>query len=66
MIVLDSRYVAPLRDPADLAVLQTADWGGADLLVTNDGDFYDPAVILFCGERGISVCDEVSMLARFL
>jgi len=66
MIVLDSRYLAPLRDANDLAVLQTADWGAADVLVTNHGDFYDPAVILFCGERGIDVCDEVSRLALLL
>jgi predicted nuclease of predicted toxin-antitoxin system len=63
MIVLDSRYLAPLRDANDLAVLQTADRGQADILCTNDGDFYDSAVISFCGARGIDVCDEVSLLA---
>jgi predicted nuclease of predicted toxin-antitoxin system len=66
MIVLDSRYLAPLRDANDLAVLQTADWGEADVLVTSDSDFYDPAVIWFCAERGIDVCDEVSLLARLI
>jgi putative PIN family toxin of toxin-antitoxin system len=63
MIVLDSRYLAPLRDANDLAVLQTADRGQADILCTNDGDFYDSAVISFCEARGIGVCDEVSLLA---
>jgi hypothetical protein len=64
MIVLDSRYSAPLRDASDLAVLQTADFGEADMIVTSDADFYDPAVISFCGEHGVEVCDEVSLLAR--
>jgi len=62
VVVLDSRYSAPLRDANDLAVLQTADRG--DALCTSDRDFYDPAVISFCGARGIGVCDEVSLLAR--
>jgi putative PIN family toxin of toxin-antitoxin system len=66
MVILDSRYLAPLRDANDLAVLQTADRGGADILCTSDRDFNDPAVISFCGARGIGVCDEVSLLARLI
>jgi putative PIN family toxin of toxin-antitoxin system len=66
MVILDLRYLAPLRDANDLAVLQTADLGRADVLVTNDGDFYDPSVISFCEERGIEVCDEVALLARLI
>jgi predicted nuclease of predicted toxin-antitoxin system len=58
--------LAPLRDANDLAILQTADRGGADILCTSDRDFYDPAVISFCKAKGISVCDEVSLLARLI
>jgi putative PIN family toxin of toxin-antitoxin system len=64
MIILDSQYSAPLRDANDLAVLQTADRGEADVLCTSDGDFYDQAVSSFCAARGIAVCDEISLLAR--
>jgi putative PIN family toxin of toxin-antitoxin system len=64
MVDLNCSYVAPLRDPSDLMVLQTADEGDADLLVTADPDFYDDAVLCFCQERGIDVCTERMALAR--
>lgn len=64
LVILDPRYRAPLRDPSDLVVLQTADRGMADVLCTNDGDFRDPAVVAFCGGRGIEICDEISLLTR--
>jgi putative PIN family toxin of toxin-antitoxin system len=66
MVILDSRYLAPLRDASDIAILQTADRGGADILCTSDRDFYDSNVISFCGAKGIGVCDEVSLLARLI
>ena len=66
IVILDSQYSAPMRDANDLAVLQTADRGEADVLCTNDSDFYDPTVRSFCGARGIDVCDEVSLLARLI
>lgn len=64
VVMLDGRYVAPLRDPSDLVVLQTAERGRADVLCSNDGDFHDPAVVAFCAARGIEVCDEAALLAR--
>jgi putative PIN family toxin of toxin-antitoxin system len=45
LVELAIPYVAPLRDPADLMVLQTAEVGDADLLVTADPDFYDTEVL---------------------
>jgi putative PIN family toxin of toxin-antitoxin system len=63
---LDIPYSAPLRDPSDLMVLQTADVGRADLLVTADPDFYDAAVLRYCEARHIDVCDERMALARLL
>jgi predicted nucleic acid-binding protein len=39
LVILDSRYGAPLRDPNDLIVLQTADRGEADVPCTRDDDF---------------------------
>jgi hypothetical protein len=58
--------VAPIRVPSDLMVLQTADIGRADLLVSADPDSYDAAVRRFCEERGIDVCTERMALARLL
>jgi putative PIN family toxin of toxin-antitoxin system len=47
-VVLDHPYHAPLRDPNDLDVMQTAERGDADVLCSNDGDFHDAATITFC------------------
>ncbi len=66
LVILDPRYRAPLRDPRDLIVLQTADRGMADILCTSDGDFYAPDVIAFCGAKGIEICNESSLLARLV
>jgi putative PIN family toxin of toxin-antitoxin system len=64
LVVLDPQYRAPLRDPNDLMVLQTAELGEADILCTDDGDFYDPTILSYCAARGIEVCDELTLLQR--
>jgi len=38
--LLDSVYIAPMRDATDLAVLQTAERGAADIVCTRDADFF--------------------------
>ncbi len=63
-VILDPQYGAPVRDQSDLAILQTAEQGAADVICTNDRDFYDQAVIAYCALRGIEVCDELTLLAR--
>jgi putative PIN family toxin of toxin-antitoxin system len=64
IVVLGHPYHAPLRDPNDLDVMQTAERGDADVLCSNDGDFHDSAIITFCAARGIDVCHEAALLAR--
>jgi len=64
LVVLDAQYRAPVRDPNDLVVLQTAELGEADILCTHDRDFYDPVVLAYCMARGIEVCDEAALLER--
>ena len=64
LVALDPQYRAPVRDPSDLIVLQTAERGEADILCTDDGDFYDPTILSYCAARGIEVCDEVALLGR--
>ena len=63
-MTLESRYHAPLRDPEDMMVLQTADRGEADILCTQDDDFRDRAVLAYCVVRGIEVCTEQVLLER--
>jgi putative PIN family toxin of toxin-antitoxin system len=64
VVILDSQYRAPLRDPNDLIVLQTAERGEADILCTHDADFYDPTILSYCAARGIEVWDESTLLKR--
>jgi putative PIN family toxin of toxin-antitoxin system len=64
IVPLESGYRAPLRDPYDLIVLQTAERGEADVLCTHDDDFFDQAVLTYCAVRGIEVCDEATLLDR--
>ena len=64
VVVLDPQYRAPLRDPNDLVVLQTAERGEADILCTQDSDFYDQTILPYCTARGIEVCDELALLLR--
>jgi putative PIN family toxin of toxin-antitoxin system len=66
VVVLDPQYRAPLRDPTDLIILQTAKRGEADILCTHDGDFYDQTMLSYCAARGIEVCDESTLLERLL
>ena len=62
--ILDPQFRAPLRDPTDLIVLQTAEQGEADILCTHDADFYDQKVLSYCTARGIEVCHESTLLDR--
>jgi putative PIN family toxin of toxin-antitoxin system len=63
-VVIQHPYHAPLRDPNDLDVMQTAERGEADVLCSNDRDFHEAGMITFCAARGIEVCTEAALLAR--
>jgi len=65
-VVLVQPYHAPLRDPNDLDVMQTAERGDADVLCSNDGDFHDARMIAFCAARGINVYHEAALLGRLV
>jgi putative PIN family toxin of toxin-antitoxin system len=65
IVILDPQYRVPfLRDPNDADVFQTVERSEADILCTNDGDFFDPAVLSFCATRGIEVCTEGGLMRR--
>jgi putative PIN family toxin of toxin-antitoxin system len=53
-----------LTDPHDDAIVYTAIYGKADALCTLDRDFFDPRVVAFCRNRGISVLSDVELLKR--
>ena len=65
-VILGHPYHAPLRDPNDLNVMQTAEHGDADVLCSNDGDFHDSGIVAFCAARGIDVCHEAALLTRLI
>jgi predicted nucleic acid-binding protein len=64
LVILAPNYHAPMRDPNDLMVLQTAERGEADILCTHDADFYEPMILSYCAIRGIEVCKENTLLKR--
>ena len=63
-LILDPNYHAPLRDPTDLVVMQTAERGDADILCTHDSDFYEREILSYCAARGIEVCGEAALIER--
>jgi uncharacterized protein len=66
LIPLDHSFWAPLRDPSDLAILQTAIQGEADILCTSDNDFFEPPVAAFCAARGLKICREETLAQQIL
>jgi hypothetical protein len=59
-LVADTSLVAPIRDAADVIVVQTAIAGEADLICTVDSDFYYDAITRFLSQIGIQVVDDVA------
>ncbi|MBM3764597.1 MAG: putative toxin-antitoxin system toxin component, PIN family [Acidobacteria bacterium] len=66
LVHLDPLYLAPMRDPSDLIILQTAERGSASTLCTSDRDFSSPEVIAYCASRGIEIVDEQTLASRLL
>ena len=58
-----SNPVVP-ADPTDDPVVYTAVDGRAEVLCAMDRDFYAPAVVAFCSQRGIEVMNDVELLQR--
>ena len=55
--------VGLVRDPTDDPVLGTALAGRADILCTNDRDFWDEPVRDFAREHGIRIMSDLDLLA---
>jgi putative PIN family toxin of toxin-antitoxin system len=53
LVMPDTSLVVPIRDAADVAVVQTAIAGEADFICTIDSDFYDDAITRRSLNRGM-------------
>lgn len=60
--IIEARVV--LKDSNDDPVIYTAVYGKADALCTLDGDLFEPGVLAFCRNHGISVLTDVMLLQR--
>jgi predicted nucleic acid-binding protein len=56
--------IAPIRDPNDIIVLQTAILGGADAICTTDEDFFTAPAAEFLRSVNLLVLTDVELLRR--
>jgi predicted nucleic acid-binding protein len=62
IVEVDETLTAPIRDPKDVHILQTAISGKADYLCTLDEHFRETLVVTFCSNRGITVISDLDLL----
>lgn len=62
MVQPDVMLLAPIRDPNDIIVIQTALIGGADTICTTDEDFFNPPASEFLALMGIRVLNHVELI----
>ena len=62
LVQIDESLAAPIKDPKDVHVLQTAVAGKADVICTLDAHFYDLSVLSFCEQHGIKLMRDVELL----
>jgi len=55
-----------LTDPNDDPVVYTAVYGKADVLCTLDRHFFEPEVVAFCRNCGISILNDVELVRRLI
>jgi putative PIN family toxin of toxin-antitoxin system len=64
IIILDPLVIAPIRDASDVIVMQTAIIGEADVLCTNDDDFFEMPASGYLSKLGIAVLGDISLMRR--
>ena len=62
IVEVDGTLTAPIRDPKDVHILQTAIGRQGRLLCTLDEHFKDALVVTFCSNRGITVISDLDLL----
>jgi predicted nucleic acid-binding protein len=65
MVQLDPIVIAPIRDPNDVVVLQTAIAGAAEAICTTDEDFFSAPASEFLRSVRILVFTDVDLMTRF-
>lgn len=63
-VTLSPLVAAPIRDVNDIVVMQTAIIGDADVLCTNDQDFFEEPAGGYLARLGITVVDDVSLIRQ--
>ena len=64
IVVLNPLLTAPIRDLNDLMVVQTAIIGEADVICTNDEDFFEKPIAQYLRNHGIGVLDDIALMER--
>jgi putative PIN family toxin of toxin-antitoxin system len=64
IVTSDPVLTAPIRDVNDVIVVQTAIIGEADILCTNDEDFFEKPIAQYLSNHGISVLDDIALMER--
>jgi predicted nucleic acid-binding protein len=60
----DPMLIAPIRDPNDIVVLQTAIIGGADAICTTDEDFFNAPASTFLQSVNILVLTDAELMRK--
>ncbi len=64
IVTLNPLLTAPIRDVNDLIVVQTAVIGEAEVICTNDEDFFEQPITQYLGLHGISILSDVALMER--
>ena len=64
IVTLNPLLTAPVRDVNDVIVVQTAIIGEADIICTNDEDFFEKPIAQYLKKLGISVLDHIALMER--
>jgi putative PIN family toxin of toxin-antitoxin system len=64
IVTLNPLLTVPVRDVNDVIVVQTAIIGEADVICTNDEDFFAEPIAQYLKKLGISVLDDIALMER--
>jgi putative PIN family toxin of toxin-antitoxin system len=64
IVTLDPLVIAPIRDVNDIIVMQTALIGEAEILCSNDDDFFEHPASEYLHKMGIAVLDDIALMHR--
>lgn len=64
IVTLNPLLTAPIRDVNDVIVVQTAIIGEADIICTNDEDFFEGPITRYLTHYGISVLNDRTLMEQ--